>query len=126
MMTKTLFTLIIAIFSVSIGDVLLSRGMKQIGAVSTYQPRALLKLGVQIFSHPYIILGILCLAVFFFLWLAVLSWSDLSFALPLTALSYVVTAILAHYLLEETITPIRWAGTFLICIGVVLVTKSGY
>ncbi|MBW1916821.1 MAG: EamA family transporter [Deltaproteobacteria bacterium] len=125
-MTKTLLTLIIAVISVSIGDVLLSHGMKQIGAVSSYQPHALLKLGVQIFSHPTIILGILCLAVFFFLWLAVLSWSDLSFALPLTALSYVLTAFLAQYLLEETVTPIRWAGTVLICMGVALVTKSGY
>ncbi|MDD3580579.1 MAG: EamA family transporter [Desulfobacca sp.] len=126
MMTKTLLTLIIAIISVSIGDVLLSRGMKQIGAVSSCHPRELLKLGMQIFSHPTIIVGILCLAVFFFLWLAVLSWSDLSFALPLTALSYVVTAFLAQYLLQEDITPIRWAGTVLICMGVALVTKSGY
>lgn len=125
-MTKTLVALAVAIICVSVGDVLLSRGMKEIGAISSGQPRVLFKVGVQIFSHPIIILGILCLAIFFFLWLAVLSWSDLSFALPLTALSYVVTAIMAHYLLGETITPIRWAGTILICLGVALVTKSGY
>lgn len=125
-MTKTLVALAVAIICVSIGDVLLSRGMKQIGALSLAQPRALWKAGTQIFSHPSILLGIFCLAVFFFLWLAVLSWSDLSFVLPLTALSYVVTAVLAHYLLGECITPIRWAGTILICVGVALVTKSGY
>ncbi len=124
-MAKTLLSLTIAIIAVSIGDVLLSRGMKQIGAISSYEPRLLLKVGAQIFTHPTILVGILCLAVFFFIWLAVLSWSDLSFVLPLTALSYVVTAVLALFFLGETITPLRWAGTILICLGVVLVTKSG-
>ncbi len=61
----------------------------------------------------------------FFLWLAILSWSELSFVLPLTALSYVVTALLATFVLGETVTPLRWAGTILICLGVILVTKSG-
>ena len=124
-MVKTLSLLTIAIVAVSVGDVLLSRGMKQIGAISSWEPRLLLKVGSQIFTHPTIIVGILCLSVFFFLWLAVLSWSDLSFVLPLTALSYVVTAVLALIFLGESISPLRWAGTILICLGVVLVTKSG-
>jgi len=124
-MLKTLSLLTIAIVAVSVGDVLLSRGMKEIGAISSWDPRLLFKVGAQVFTHPTIIVGIVCLSVFFFLWLAVLSWSDLSFVLPLTGLSYVVTALLALVFLGETISPLRWAGTILICLGVVLVTKSG-
>jgi drug/metabolite transporter (DMT)-like permease len=104
---------------------LLAHGMKKIGAVSSCAPAALFQVGLRIFSHPSIIIGIIFLAGFFFLWLAILSWCDLSFVLPLTALSYVLTAFLSIYFLGETISPLRWAGTVLICVGVGLVTKSG-
>jgi drug/metabolite transporter (DMT)-like permease len=63
--------------------------------------------------------------VFFFLWLAVLSWEDLSVALPMQALNYVLVAILSQYYLHEVVTPMRWAGTILVCVGVLLITKSG-
>jgi hypothetical protein len=124
-MSKTILALAIGILAVSIGDILLSRGMKEIGAITSYAPLALLKVGAKVFSHPTILIGIVCLSIFFFLWLAVLSWAELSFVLPLTASSYIVTAILAFYFLGETITPLRWAGTLFICIGVAMVTKSG-
>jgi drug/metabolite transporter (DMT)-like permease len=54
----------------------------------------------------------------------VLSWEDLSVALPLQALNYVLVALLAKYLLHEQISPLRWAGIILVCIGVMLITKS--
>jgi drug/metabolite transporter (DMT)-like permease len=124
-MVKTLSVLAVAIILVSVGDMLLAHGMKKIGAVSSCTPAALFQVGLRIFSNPSIIIGIIFLAGFFFLWLAILSWCDLSFVLPLTALSYVLTAFLSIYFLGETISPLRWAGTILICVGVGLVTKSG-
>lgn len=124
-MVKTLSFLAVAIVLVSIGDMLLAHGMKKIGAVSSCSPAALFQIGVRVFTNPSIIIGIIMLAGFFFLWLAILSWCDLSFVLPLTALSYVLTAFLSIYFLGETISPLRWAGTILICFGVALVTKSG-
>ncbi|MGQ9919793.1 MAG: EamA family transporter [Desulfobacca sp.] len=124
-MVKTLILLTVAILLVSVGDMLLAQGMKKIGAVTSYSPADLFKTGIQIFSNPLIIVGIIFLSGFFFLWLALLSWCDLSFVLPLTALSYVFTAVLAIIFLGETVSPLRWAGTILICVGVALVTKSG-
>jgi drug/metabolite transporter (DMT)-like permease len=124
-MIKTLAVLVVAIILASFGDMLLAQGMKKIGAVTSCTPGALFQLSLQIFSNSSIISGIIFLAGFFFLWLAILSWCDLSFVLPLTALSYVLTAFLSIYFLGETITPLRWAGTILICVGVALVTKSG-
>jgi drug/metabolite transporter (DMT)-like permease len=41
------------------------------------------------------------------------------------ALNYVLVAFLAQYILGETVSPLRWAGTLLVCLGVVLITKSG-
>ncbi len=124
-MIKTLSILAIAIVLVSLGDMLLAHGMKKIGAVTSCSPKALLQVGCRIFTNTSIILGIIFLAGFFFLWLAILSWCDLSFVLPLTALSYVLTAILSVVFLGENVSALRWAGTVLICIGVALVTKSG-
>jgi len=64
------------------------------------------------------------IAVFFFLWLAVLSWEDLSVALPMQALNYVLVAVLAKYYLHEQVSPLRWAGIVLVSIGVMMITRS--
>jgi uncharacterized membrane protein len=49
-----------------------------------------------------------------------LSRADLSYVLPVTALGYVLNAIAGRYLLAESITVERWAGTVLIVIGAAL------
>ena len=74
-MIKTLSVLAVAIILASLGDMLLAHGMKKIGAVTSYTPTALFQMGLRVFTNPSIILGIIFLAGFFFLWLAVLSWS---------------------------------------------------
>ncbi len=67
-------------------------------------------------------LGILCMAVSFFLFLALLSGEDLSFVLPATALAYVMSVLGAMYILKETVSASRWIGTLIICAGVALIT----
>jgi drug/metabolite transporter (DMT)-like permease len=71
-----------------------------------------------------LVLGTALQAVYFGLWLAVLSWEDLSVALPLQALSYLVVAFLAQWYLGENVSSMRWAGICLICVGVALVTRN--
>ena len=44
---------------------------------------------------------------------------------PVQALNYVLVAFLSQYFLGETVSPLRWGGIVLICIGVTIVTKSG-
>ncbi len=53
--------------------------------------------------------------------MTVLSWADLSFVIPATAIYYVVTVVGAKFLLGEQIDRMRWAGTFLVCFGVALI-----
>ena len=67
------------------------------------------------------ILGVVCLAVSFFSFLAVLSWANLSFVVPATAIVYAVTVLGAKFILREHIDGMRWAGTLLVCLGVALV-----
>lgn len=124
-MLKTIVVMLMAITAGTIGDILLAKGMKELGDISAMNLRGILNVAIQALTTPKLIVGTTMLAVFFFLWLAVLSWEDLSVALPMQALNYVLVAFLSQYFLHETVTPMRWAGTVLVCIGVMLITKSG-
>ncbi len=57
-------------------------------------------------------------------WLKVLDDADVSYALPITALSYLSVAAVSALWLHEALTPGRLAGMALILIGVVLVART--
>jgi drug/metabolite transporter (DMT)-like permease len=124
-MFKTVVCMMLAVSAGTIGDILLAKGMKELGDLSAMNLRGILNVAIQALTTPKLIIGTTMLAVFFFLWLAVLSWEDLSVALPMQALNYVLVAFLSQYFLGEVVTPMRWAGTVLVCVGVMLITKSG-
>lgn len=121
---KTLVVLFIAICAQTLGDVCVKTGMKSVGEVNTLDPAKLFHIGVQIFTTPYVWLGILLLSCFFGLYLIALSWADLSFVLPVTAFGYVVNALMSWQFLGEYVSPVRWAGTLIICFGVAVVSKT--
>ncbi|MCL2760227.1 MAG: DMT family transporter [Desulfuromonadales bacterium] len=123
-MLKTLGIMLLAVTAGTIGDLLLAKGMKEMGDVSEMTFRGILHTAGQAVTNPKLIIGTAMLAMFFFLWLAVLSWEDLSVALPLQALNYIVVAFLAKFFLGEVVSPMRWGGIILVCIGVMLITKS--
>jgi len=123
-MLKTVVVMLLAVTAGTIGDILLTKGMKELGDLSVMNLRGIMAAAYQALTSPKLVFGTVMLAVFFFLWLAVLSWEDLSVALPMQALNYVLVAFLSQYFLGEVVTPLRWAGTVLVCIGVVLITKS--
>ncbi len=75
-------------------------------------------------ANPWVISGILLLLCFFASYLTALSWADLTFVLPSTALGYVVVALLSRFWLHEQISPLRWAGILLIVLGVGFVTQG--
>ncbi|MEI6305609.1 MAG: EamA family transporter [Deltaproteobacteria bacterium] len=124
-MLKTVIVMLIAVTAGTIGDILLAKGMKEMGNLSAMNLRGILDTAYRALVNPKLIMGTVMLAIFFFLWLAVLSWEDLSVALPMQALNYVLVAFLSQYFLGEIVSPLRWAGTLLICIGVMMITRSG-
>ena len=123
-MLKTLFCMILAVSAGTIGDLLLAKGMKELGDLSVMNLRGIINIAIQAMTSPKIIIGTVMLAIFFFVWLAVLSWEDLSVALPMQALNYVLVAFLAQFYLGEHVSPLRWFGIVLVCVGVMLITKS--
>jgi drug/metabolite transporter (DMT)-like permease len=65
--------------------------------------------------------GIFCLLGFMWSYMTALSFADLTFVLPATAVGYVVMALLGRFWLHEHISPLRWLGIALIVAGVGLV-----
>ena len=106
----------VALFA-AIGDSLLSRGMKELGAVSLGHPQRL----ILAVLNPWVILGIAFLLGFFASYMTALSWADLTYVLPATSIGYVLLALIAKFLLHEQVTLQRWVGILLIAVGVSLV-----
>jgi drug/metabolite transporter (DMT)-like permease len=121
---KTFVVLFFAICAQALGDVSLKEGMKSVGEVNTFDPVELFNIGLQVFTNPVILRGIFLLGVFFGLYLAALSWADLSFVLPVTSFGYAATALMSWLYLGEPVSITRWIGTLIICFGVAVVSRT--
>ncbi len=112
----------IIVFATAIGQVLQALGMRMHGEVHDFRPGALGRLCATLAQNRYIIASVAMMAVSFFAFMALLSVAPLSFAVPATAVSYVLDTILAKYLLNEQICIGRWAGALLVASGVALLS----
>jgi len=107
----------------TVGDLLLKRGMMQIGAVQ------LTPAGISTAFHASLTNYTVWIAIFFLIGfmltnMTVLSWADYSFVMPASAIGYAVIAFVGVTVLGETLTPRRWFGVALICVGVIFVGQT--
>jgi len=121
---KTYLSILIMVFFGPLGNVLLGKGMKRIGAVAIRTPAELIHTLLLVFSSSVIWLGIASLITFFVTYMLVLSWADYSYVQPASSIAYGVVALLGHFLLKEVITPTRWLGVLVICLGVFIVSGT--
>jgi drug/metabolite transporter (DMT)-like permease len=124
-MLRVIIAMTIAAGSAAYGQILVRRGMLQVGSLENYAPLPLLAYFWHALCNPHVIGGTVLNAVFYFLFLAALSWTDVTIALPMTAIEYVFAALLAVLLLKEQVPAIRWAGIALVIIGVILIARGG-
>lgn len=68
--------------------------------------------------------AMLCYALSIFLWMSVLSKVEVSYAYPFLSVGYVVSAVAGYALFNENLSPVRIAGIIVICIGVILISRS--
>jgi uncharacterized membrane protein len=118
---KTYSLIFLMVIFGPVGDVLLSKGMKSIGAISDFTPANLLHLFTTVFSTGMIWLGIASLLAFFMAYTLVLSMADYSFVQPASSIAYGLVALLGYFVLGEAVTPTRWIGVLIICLGVLIV-----
>jgi drug/metabolite transporter (DMT)-like permease len=77
---------------------------------------------ITVLFQPWVSLGVVLLILWMLSRMALLSWADLSYVLPVTSVGYVLVALVGRVLLNEQITSKRWAGIVLIMAGVALVS----
>jgi drug/metabolite transporter (DMT)-like permease len=107
------------------GELCVTRAMKDIGEVHDFRPTALLRFMRRAFLVGWMWIGIAMMTLAFFALLAALSFENVSFVVPVTALSYGAGAVGAMLFLRERISLQRWVGVLIVCAGVtiVLLTK---
>ncbi len=79
---------------------------------------------ITVLFRPEVSLGVLLLILWMASRMALLSWADLSYVLPVTSVGYVLVALAGRVLLHEQISTRRWTGIGLIVAGVALVSGA--
>ncbi len=102
---------------------MLKRGMSQIGAVQLTGTGLAHAFGLTVTSWA-IWIGISLLIGFLVSYMTVLSWADYSYVMPAGAFGYALLTLLAVVFLHESVSPRRWVGVVLICVGVLLVGQT--
>ena len=115
---KTVAVISFAALCAAVGEAFIAKGMKQMGDASALG----LWKSLPHFANPWVIAGVVLTAVFFVFFSWSLSWADLSFVQPLTALSFVFGVLIARWWLGETVSWWRWVGVAVIIAGVTLVS----
>lgn len=113
--------LVALIFTVA-AQLLMKAGMNKIGTVEL-SAKSFFNLIPQIFTTPYLLLGLASLGAGFILWLIVLSRMKLSVAIPFTSLNYALILLFSWLVLKESVSAGQMAGIALIVAGLFLVTR---
>jgi drug/metabolite transporter (DMT)-like permease len=103
------------------GELCVTRAMKDVGEVKDFRPLALMSVILRAVRVSWMWIGLGLMGTAFFSLLTALSMENVSLVVPVTALSYGAGALGGKLFLGEQVTPRRWAGVFLVCIGVALV-----
>src|SRR5690349_512233 len=104
---KTYALLVPIVLCSSTGNVLLGKGMKQVGGIGNGSPAAVAEALLGAFTNAWIWLGIASLLLFLVSLMLVLSWADYSFVMPASSASYAVTALMSRWLLHEVVSTQR-------------------
>jgi len=114
------FLVFVIVASTVLADILQSLEMKRHGEVDDFRPSKLGRLLTVLATRGLLVLAIFFMAVSFFAFMKLLTFSDLSFAVPVTAATVVLETIAAKFWLKEAVDARRWAGACLVACGVAL------
>ncbi len=122
---ETFVVILIMVSVTALGDLFLRKGMARIGAMPSWAPIDVFHFFFRAFTSPLVWLGIASQLAFFVAYLLVLSWADYSFVQPVSnSISYPFIVLGGEFILHESVSPIRWAGVAVICLGVFVVGRT--
>src|SRR3990172_4493073 len=119
--TKTYILLFLLVFLGSVGNTILSKGMKDVGELDFSGLPAIGQGAALVLTSGTVWLGIAMMLLFMVCHMLVLSWADYSFVMPFSALAYALVPLLGYLFLGEHVSVARWVGIVLIFLGVVLI-----
>ena len=122
--TKTYVLLFLLVLLGSVGNTLLSKGMRDAGDLDIFHFSGLAAGAARILTSGTIWAGIAMMLGFMICHMLVLSWADYSFVMPFSAIAYALVPLLAYLFLHEQVSAARWAGIALIVFGVVLINRT--
>ncbi|MGA3019884.1 MAG: hypothetical protein ABSF62_22420 [Bryobacteraceae bacterium] len=117
---RTYLLLLVFLGLRAFGNLCLAWGTKHLPETLAADPLVYLRSMLD----PAIALGIVMLILALLVRLALLSVADLSFVLPMTAVGYVLAALLGRFFLHEAVSPQRWLAVALIFSGTALVSAT--
>ncbi|PWU09670.1 MAG: hypothetical protein C5B51_05740 [Terriglobia bacterium] len=112
----------VIVAATTVGEVLQAKGMRQHGEIRDFRPGALGRVAALLARNWLVLGSVAAMAVSFFAYLGLLTVAELSFAVPVTAVTYALETVLAKYVLHERVSWVRWAGASLVIGGVALVS----
>jgi drug/metabolite transporter (DMT)-like permease len=98
-------------------EVLQAYGMRRHGEIRDFRPGALGRALALLARNRYVIASVFSMAISFFAMMKLLSVTELSFAVPVSAVTFVLETVLAKYVLKEHVNRLRWAGAALVICG---------
>lgn len=123
-MLKTMIILFLAMACAGIGNILMRKGLQTMGVMPSRKIGPLFRFFFKATTNPMVLLGIIISIGYFALWLVVLSWAEVSWALPMNAVEYPFVAVTAAIFLKEEISFHRWIGIGFIFLGMILMMGS--
>jgi len=123
-LNSSLSLILISVVCGVCGQLALKTGMTQVGRIDAEALAQPVQVALRVLTSPLVVGGLCLYVLGAAFWLTVLSRVPLSFAYPILALSYAITPVLAWFLLGEDVPLVRWLGIVVICLGVVLVSRS--
>ena len=120
-MKNEIILLLLIVVAGTGGELCVARAMQAVGPASDFRPAALIRVMLRALQNGWMWLGFLLMGVGFFSLLEMFSLENVSFVVPVTALSYGFGALGGKVFLREQVTRKRWAGVLLVCLGVGLV-----
>ncbi len=122
--TKTYVLLFLLVLLGSVGNTILSKGMKDAGDLDISHFAALVDGAARVLTSGAIWLGIIMMLMFMVCHMLVLSWADYSFVMPFSAIAYALVPLFGYLFLHEQVSAARWLGIVLIVLGVVLINRT--
>ena len=114
---------LLLICATTVGDVFRSLGMRRHGEIHDFRPGAIGRALATVARNSYVIISTCAMAVSFFSFMKLVSIAPMSFAVPMSAASFIPETLLAKVLLKEQVDWRRWAGVGLILVGVFFISQ---